>query len=234
MSAPVVVITGVGRRGQTGEAVAAAFAERGWKSVLIDRSEDDARARSEELRAAGGESDAFGADLTRIEEIARVTESLASAATDNIRALVCLAGGYLPSGRVDLVDPSTYEKLLAINLTTAFLTTRAFLPALRATRGSIVYFGSDAALPGGRAGGNSAYVAAKAGVIALMRAVAQDERESGVRANALAPTQIRTAANLESMGSGARYVEREEIAETVFWLCSPEAAAVSGEVIRLA
>jgi 3-oxoacyl-[acyl-carrier protein] reductase len=80
----------------------------------------------------------------------------------------------------------------------------------------------------------SAYAVSKAGVITLMRAVAQEERESGVRANALAPTAIRTAANLESMGASARYVEREEVADAVMFLCfSPAAQAITGQVIQL-
>jgi NAD(P)-dependent dehydrogenase (short-subunit alcohol dehydrogenase family) len=79
----------------------------------------------------------------------------------------------------------------------------------------------------------SAYAAAKSGVVALMRAVAQEEQKNGVRANALAPTAIRTAANLESMGGDVRYVEREEVAATVAFLCSAEASAITGQIIRL-
>jgi NAD(P)-dependent dehydrogenase (short-subunit alcohol dehydrogenase family) len=79
----------------------------------------------------------------------------------------------------------------------------------------------------------AAYAVAKSGVITLMRAVAQEEGVHGVRANAVAPTSIRTAANIESMGSDANYVERSEIASTVLWLCSEEASAVTGQVVKL-
>jgi NAD(P)-dependent dehydrogenase (short-subunit alcohol dehydrogenase family) len=79
----------------------------------------------------------------------------------------------------------------------------------------------------------AAYAAAKSGVLALMRAVAEEERATGVRANALAPTAIRTAANLDSMGENVRYVEREEVADAVLFLCSDGASAISGQVIRL-
>lgn len=77
----------------------------------------------------------------------------------------------------------------------------------------------------------SAYVAAKSGVISLMRTVAQEEAEHGVRANALAPVAIRTSANIASMGSDARYVEREEVATVVRFLCSPAAARITGQVV---
>jgi NAD(P)-dependent dehydrogenase (short-subunit alcohol dehydrogenase family) len=80
----------------------------------------------------------------------------------------------------------------------------------------------------------SAYAVSKAGVITLMRAVAQEERDAGVRSNALAPTAIRTAANIESMGDKVRYVEREEVAETVHFLCFSEASrSITGQVIQL-
>jgi NAD(P)-dependent dehydrogenase (short-subunit alcohol dehydrogenase family) len=64
--------------------------------------------------------------------------------------------------------------------------------------------------------------------------VAQEERESGVRSNALAPTTIRTAANVESMGGSTRYVEREEVADAVEFLCfSTAARSITGQVIQL-
>jgi len=123
--------------------------------------------------------------------------------------------------------------MFTINLTTAFLVTRAFLPLLRAGRGGIVYFASEAALPGAKVGNIAAYAAAKSGVVTLMHAVAQQERNNGVRANAVAPTSIRTAANVQSMGENVRYVEREEVAATVAYLCSDDASAVTGQVIAL-
>jgi NAD(P)-dependent dehydrogenase (short-subunit alcohol dehydrogenase family) len=66
-----------------------------------------------------------------------------------------------------------------------------------------------------------------------MRAVAEEERTHGVRANALAPTAIRTAANLEAMGEGARYVERASVADMVCVLCSAESRDVTGQLVRL-
>jgi NAD(P)-dependent dehydrogenase (short-subunit alcohol dehydrogenase family) len=72
----------------------------------------------------------------------------------------------------------------------------------------------------------------KAGVVALMQAVAQEEAPHGVRANAVAPTLVRTAANEAAMGTDAAYVEREAVADTVAWLLAP-ATPVNGQVLRL-
>ena len=79
----------------------------------------------------------------------------------------------------------------------------------------------------------SAYAIAKTGVAALMRSIAEEERRNGVRANAIAPTSIRTAANVRDMGNNVRYVEREQVAAAVTFLCSDAASAISGELLAL-
>jgi len=104
---------------------------------------------------------------------------------------------------------------------------------LRPAGGSIVYFASAAVLPGAHGASMSGYAAAKAGVLALMHAVAAEERAAGVRANALAPTSIRTATNVQAMGDSTRYVEREAVADAVLFLCSDEARSVTGQVVKL-
>jgi NAD(P)-dependent dehydrogenase (short-subunit alcohol dehydrogenase family) len=126
-----------------------------------------------------------------------------------------------------------FDRQLRINLETAYLTTRAFLPFVKAARGSIVFFASEAVLDGSRTSGIAGYVAAKMALVALMRSVADEGREDGVRANALAPSSIRTATNEASMGADARYVEREDVAAAVAFLCSPAASAITGQVLRL-
>jgi NAD(P)-dependent dehydrogenase (short-subunit alcohol dehydrogenase family) len=104
---------------------------------------------------------------------------------------------------------------------------------LRTAHGALVFFASEAVLPGGRTAGISAYAVAKGAVVTLMQTIAQEERENGVRANAVAPTSIRTAANVSAMGSDAAYVSREEVASVVLWLCSDASRVVNGQLIRL-
>jgi NAD(P)-dependent dehydrogenase (short-subunit alcohol dehydrogenase family) len=130
-------------------------------------------------------------------------------------------------------NPETWDQQWSINAATAYHATRAFLPLVRMARGAIVFFASEAVLPGSSVAGISAYAAAKSAVVALMRAVAREERDAGVRANAVAPTAIRTARNIESMGPDARYIAREDVATAVLFLCSADANAVTGQVIRL-
>lgn len=229
----VAVLTGVSRPGQVGEAVARSLAEEGVAVVLIDRTGVESDERATELRNAGLSAVAHRADLTDPAQLDGVARAVADQ-FNGVDALVNIAGGFSMSGKVSASDPAAWARQIDIGLTTAYLTTRAFLPLVRRRRGAIVFFAAAAALPGGKIAEMSGYAVSKAGVLTLMRAVAQEERDTGVRSNALAPTSIRTATNVESMGPDARYVEREEVANAVRFLCfSPASRAISGQVIQL-
>jgi NAD(P)-dependent dehydrogenase (short-subunit alcohol dehydrogenase family) len=229
----LTLLTGVGREGQVGEVVARAFAERGATVLLVDRQVAQSEARAGALIDAGHRASAYGCDLTDAEQVAELATRVRREHGDRLDALVNMAGGFASTGTVADGEIDAWQRMFAINLTTTYLATRAFLPLVRAARGAIVSFASEAVLPGSRIAGMAAYAAAKTGVATLMQAVAQEERANGVRANAVAPGSIRTAANVESMGSDKRYVEREDVAATVLWLCSNEARAVTGQIIRL-
>jgi NAD(P)-dependent dehydrogenase (short-subunit alcohol dehydrogenase family) len=225
-----VVLTGIGRPGQVGEVVASAFAALDTSMILIDRDE---KAVTERAAAFGGAARGFACDLTDPEATDRLATQVSSIATGGVTAVVHMAGGYVDGSPVAETDPASWHKLFAINLTTAFVATRAFLPLVRRARGTMIYFASAAALPGAPVASMSAYAAAKGGVVTLMRAVAAEEKKAGVRANALAPQAIRTDANLASMGGDKQYVERETIAAWVLWLASAASGPISGQVIRL-
>src|SRR5688572_22707161 len=185
-----IVLTGVGREGQLGEVVARAFAEEGAALTLVDRDGDEANERASTLRQLGFRAHGEECDLTDPAQVQALAGDVARRHGGRVDALVNIAGGFAMSGPVGESDVTVWHRQFEINLTTAYLATRAFLPQIRTTRGAIVYFASAAVLPGGNAGGMSAYVAAKSGVLALTRAVAEEEREAGVRANAVAPTSI--------------------------------------------
>ncbi|HEY0928605.1 MAG TPA: SDR family oxidoreductase [Gemmatimonas sp.] len=237
MSTELIVITGAGRAGQLGEALARHFAALGASLALVDRAGTESAARVADLPAEqkGQRFTAHAADLSdpaATEKLA--AQVLAAHGTTGIHAVICAAGGFGATGPVSDADPDAWHKQFAINLDTAFATTRAFLPALRDAKGSLVYFGSASALPVGSPKGLAAYAAAKSGVLTLMRTVALDEKSHGVRANAVAPTAIRTAANLADMGDKSSYVERESVADVVAFLVSPAARNITGQVITLA
>lgn len=228
----LVLITGVGAKGQVGEAVASAFLKRGDTVVVVSRGSDEAGERQKDL-SRHGTVFGYACDLSNPDDVAALAATVREQHGERLDALVNLAGGFGSTGPLAKSDPATVTRMMDINFTTAFLTTRAFLPMVQAARGSIIYFASEAVLEGSRTKGVAGYVAAKSAVVALMRSVADEGRASEVRANALAPSAIRTASNEASMPAKTTYVEREEVAAAVVFLCSPEASGTTGQVIRL-
>lgn len=224
-----VVITGVGRAGQAGEVVAQVFAAAGAHVHLLDRNPDIA----ERATAIGPAATPWQIDLTDLTALQAVAAQVGKAANGRLAALLNVAGGFAMSGPIADSEPEIWHRMFAINLTTAYYATRTFLPMVRAAQGTVLFIGSLASLAGGKSAEMAAYAAAKAGVVSLMRSVAQEEKAHGVRVNAVAPSAIRTAANLDSMGDRFKYVEREEFAVALLQLCAPSARRITGQVIEL-
>jgi 3-oxoacyl-[acyl-carrier protein] reductase len=233
-SGSTVVLTGVGADGQVGQAVAREFADAGASLILVDRTAEHVDARVSELTRHGHAATGYTCDLTDGAAVKSLVGRVRETHGNAVHALVQMAGGFAMSGPVADSTDEVWNRQIAINLTTAFTAARAFLPMLRAGKGSIVFFASEAVLPGSTGARTSAYAVAKSGVVALMRAIAAEERPNGVRANAVAPSTIRTATNVREMGDGAKYVEREQVADVVLFLCSRGASAISGLVVPVA
>lgn len=234
----LVVITGVGRAGQVGEAIALRFAERGATLALLDLQATEVEARAKSLTDQGFTASAHAGNLADAADAQRTCNEVIAHTRDRfdgaVHAVICAAGGFDMTGPVDESDPDLWRRQFMINLDTAYGATRAFLPALRLGHGALVYFGSVAALPGGNPSGMAAYAAAKSGVITLMQSIAKQERANHVRANAIAPTQVRTADNINNMGEDKAYVDRESVADVAAFLASPLARNVSGQTLTLA
>ncbi len=228
-----VVITGVGRPGQFGDALSRYFARGGARVAIVARTLPESTARAAEMAAAGLDATAFACDLSDHAATAGLADDVHSRFGD-VDALVNVAGGFALDGPVADADPLLLGRQFTINAATAYHATRAFLPALRHSRGAVVFVTSAAALPGARVRNIAAYAMAKSAVITLMRAIAQEERANGVRSNAVAPTAIRTASNLEAMPADTRYVEADDLAATICFLCSDTARSITGQVIELA
>ena len=111
--------------------------------------------------------------------------------------------------------------------------TRAALPLLRASRGAIINFAAPAGLRAQARLG--AYSAAKAAVVALTRALALEEKDAGVRANALAPGMIDTEQNRAAVADphSVKWVSRDQIADVVLFLASDAASGITGETIHV-
>jgi NAD(P)-dependent dehydrogenase (short-subunit alcohol dehydrogenase family) len=148
--------------------------------------------------------------------------------------LVHLVGGFAGGQRVEATPDESWERMLGLNLGSAFRVFRAVLPGmLEAGRGRIVAAGSRAGLE--PAAGMSAYCASKAALHMLVRCLAAETGASGVTVNAVLPSVIDTPANRQAMPSAdfSRWVRPEAVAGLILWLAGDEAAGVNGALIPI-
>ena len=232
----VAIVTAAGEG--IGEATAHAFADAGYRLVLVDINEQAVNQTASDLPGS-------------VVEVADVTDEAAVAALvaravqqfGRVDVLVNVVGGSRPGKTAAELTLDEWNRMLALNLTSTFLMCRAVLPHMEQRgKGAIVNVSSGAGLRGMRA--NPGYVAAKAGVGALTRALALDHGRNGVRVNCVAPGPIRTPLmrrnrtpdEIKMMGQIAiagRIGEPEEIAAGILWLASDASSYVMGQTIEI-
>lgn len=227
----VALVTGVGRVGQIGHAVAAGLGAAGARLVLADRSAESLDERVREFAAARVEAAPSPGDLTD-PRAARAAVGLAEARYGGLDIVVNVAGGLTSYGPVEGIDIAAFEREIAINLRTAFCVCQAAVPSLRRRGGGAIVAFASIAVPQPQPN-LVAYAAAKGGVAALARALARELRDDGIRVNALAPEAVRTSTNVQDMGAAARFVEMADVVRTVVWLVSDGARLVTGQVLPL-
>lgn len=229
----VALVTGVGRVGQIGHAVARGLGRAGAALVIADVNATAVAERAQEFTQEGLTVRSAAGDLTT-PDAARRAVAAAQAGFGGLDVVVNVAGGLLNYGPALALTPEQLERELAVNIKTTFFVSQAALPALLARGGgAIVNFASVAVLkPQAQMAG---YIAAKAAVAGLTRALAREFRDQGVRVNAVAPGTMKTADNLAQMkGTNVRWVELDDLVNAVLYLASDEARAVTGEILAVA
>lgn len=187
----VAIVTGGGSRGAgigTGRAASILFARHGARVLVVDRNLAAAQDTVAEIEKEGGESLAFEANLMAQEDcLAMVQHAVGRwGRLDILDNNVGMEG----KGTILEVGESDWDAVMAVNVKTIFLASRAAIPAMVENGGgSIVNLSSISAF---RPRGLTPYTAAKGAVIALTRAMAIDHAASGIRVNCIAPGPIYT------------------------------------------
>ncbi len=229
----VALVTGVGRVGQIGHAVARGLGRGGAKLLLADVNAVGLADRVKEFAAEGIAAKASAGDLTQ-PEAGRAAVAAAQTQFGGLDIVVNVAGGFFSYGPFTEIKPETLDKDLAINFKTAFFVCQAAVPALlKRGGGSIVSFASIAVVRSLMH--MAAYSASKSAVAGMTRALAREYRDAGLRVNAVAPATVRTADNVASMQPDAKtpLVEIDQVVQTVLFLASDAASAITGQVVPI-
>ena len=215
----IILLTG--SRGGLGSVVIPILSGAGATLIVVDRvlSQDIIDRR-----------DGFRADVTNESEVTRVVVDTVRQA-GRIDGLINLVGAFVPGSAVD-TDVAKWQTMLSLNVTSAFLLSRAVIPHMTARRsGRLIHIAARAALepfPGA-----AAYLVAKAALVSLIRVLALELGGAGVTVNGILPGTIDTPANRESMPQADRStrVKPESIAQVLVWLMSDDTAAINGALI---
>jgi NAD(P)-dependent dehydrogenase (short-subunit alcohol dehydrogenase family) len=217
----VVVITGAA--GGLGQVVTPAFSRAGATVVAVERHGRPERTDGV-LTIFGDVSDE--ADVRRL--VAEVIQH-----AGRIDCLVNLVGAF-EAGRITETDLSVWQKMLTLNLTSAFLLSKTVAAHMVQRRaGRILHIAAHAALnpfPGA-----AAYIVAKSGLVALIRVLALELKDSGICVNGVLPSTIDTPANRKSMPQAdfSQWVKPESIAQILVFLASEEAGSINGALLPM-
>jgi NAD(P)-dependent dehydrogenase (short-subunit alcohol dehydrogenase family) len=236
----VAIVTGAGSRGPglgNGKATAILFAREGARVLCVDEVPERAEETVSLVRAEGGEAAAFRADVTRAADC----EAMVDAAVQRWGGLDVLHNNVGIESRKDLLETTEeeWDRVLAVDLRSVFLATRAAVPAMLARGGgSVICVSSIAAM---RGHGRTAYAAAKAGILGFVRSVAVQLGPKGIRVNAIAPGTVWTPM-VASLGPEARERRRQatplgtegtgwDVGWGAVYLASDESRWVTGQVL---
>ncbi len=216
----VIIVTGAS--GALGKIVAETALARGARVTGVDYAPATDQPAERRL-------DLGGIDLTDAAQARRAIDRAASH-FGRLDALINIAGGFAFENVAD-GDPKTWQRMYALNVTTALNASRAAIPhLLNSAAGRIVNVGAFGAVQAGA--GMGAYAASKAGVHRLTEALAA-EHKGRITVNAVLPSIIDTAANRASMPKSdfSKWVAPQELAEVILFLASDAASAVTGALI---
>ena len=222
----VILISGA--TGALGSAVAREFGQTQARVVLTGRSDQKLEQLVAELGLTTAQALPVAADVTQADGVTKLVES-AMSRFGRIDALLNTVGGWTGGKTVGETEVEDWDRMLTLNLRSAFLLSRAVLPAmLEAGWGRVVHVSTKTAVaPRAK---RAAYAVSKAGVITLTEVIAAEVKGTGVTANVILPSIIDTEDNRASSPSANtdKWVPPGHIAATMRFLCSDAAASING------
>jgi 3-oxoacyl-[acyl-carrier protein] reductase len=238
----VALVTGA--TGGIGSAIALRLAKLG-ASVVVNHLDAPAEAHRlrDQIRAHGAKAVAIQADVRDDADVARLADE-ASFALGPVDTIVSAAGAY-PRIAWNKLTPDHWRTMLDANLTSHYLLAHAFTDSMQAqSRGRIIAIGSVLAHVGRH--DLAAYIAAKAGVEGLIRALARELGPHGITANCVAPGSIKVEAENSVVDDPAAMEERqlarqcikrrgtpEDIAHTVAFLAHRSSGFITGQTLYI-
>jgi len=233
-----------------GRSIALRMSAAGDRIVIADLPGAGLDAAVADITARGGQ--ALGVSLD-IRDPVRCAAAVDAAVRWNDRLdIVVNAAGVWLEGPSQEVTPEQWDQVLSVNLKGAFFVIRAAIPHLVASRGVIINIASDAGLVGNA--GVAVYCASKGGLVLLSKALALELAPHGVRVNVVCPGDVATPmieyqatrfgggdpegykrrllANYPQ-GAAARFIQPEEVARLVQYLCEPLAAPITGAALSI-
>ena len=222
-----------GASGNLGAKVANLLAREGARLVLPYLDDWKPEGLLEWLAEKDIEHLAFPADVTNPDQVrSMVFEAQNRFGTLDI--LVNCVGGIGKWTPVEETEPEEWDRLIDLNLKSAYVCSRAVLPWMKEQkRGRIVNIGARAGLrPMPNTG---AYAAAKAGLIRLTEVIAAENRKSDITANAVIPSMLDTPENRKAMPKEdpAKWVKADDLAKVILYLVSDAARVINGAVIEI-
>lgn len=231
LQAKTILITGA--TGALGSTVTYEFAQTQAHLVLTSRSEKKLERLAAEIDLPAERVLTVAADVTQADGVGNLVATVANH-FGQIDVLLNIAGGWSGGKPVGETAVEDWDRMIALNLRSAFLLSRAVLPGmLDAGWGRIVHISSKTAVtPRAK---QAAYAVSKMGLITLTEVIAAEVKGSGVTANVILPSIIDTPDNRKFMPKAdpAKWVEPESIAATMSFLCSDDAAAINGARIPI-
>ncbi len=230
LAGETAIVTGGGRG--IGRAVGLALARAGATVVLASRTAADLERSVAEIAAVGGKAIGVPADVASRADVERVVAQ-ALDETGRVDIVVNNAGVFVWKALANL-EEEEWDRILGTNLKAAYLLIHAALPALaRSGHGRIV---NVASIHGTVGDANVvAHCAAKFGLVGLTKALARELREVGVTVNAVAPgsteNKTRDLAGRPHEAPLKEKLNAEDVADSVLFLVSPGARAVTGAVL---